>query len=594
MSGFPRWEVLSYDHPAEREKWRELYHRFPPGAIDVFYLPEYARLFELHGDGRACCFVYWETPDRFVIYPFHLRFIRDIPEFRHVDPEWTDIINPYGYGGYLASQPGMDLAGFFRAFRDYCRERRVVSELVRFHPLLGNFDSCRPFISAYRQSPVVVVDLTRGPEAVWQGFSPACRNKIRKARKHGVRILVDEAGEHLDAFHRLYTATMARVGARDYYYFSRPWFDQLIRLLEGRAVFFHALLEDRIIASSLFLHDGKYMHYYLSGSDQAYKNFAANNLILQEAALWGQGRGISRLNLGGGVEPDDNLFKFKASFSALTLYHLLAQIINHSMLYHDLLQIKMKSSQIADHTFFPLYRYATPSRLKKSQVIILGASGHAKVCLDYLLLEGWEVVGFFDDNPQIMGSDVHGYPVLGNIDEAISIIEEKGIKAVIAIGDNISRCKIAFLLKRNLKKIRPGDFFINIIHPSAIISDRLTEINFGNFIGPGAIINSNTKIGSFVIINTGATIDHDNIIKDFAQISPGCNLAGNVTIEEGAFLGTGAVVIPGKTIGAYATIGAGAVVIEDIPPYCTAVGVPARVIKRQHVIAKASDGQSNR
>jgi len=37
----------------------------------------------------------------------------------------------------------------------------------------------------------------------------------------------------------------------------------------------------------------------------------------------------------------------------------------------------------------------------------------------------------------------------------------------------------------------------------------------------------------------------------------------------------------GITIGAWATIGAGGVVIQDIPPYVTAVGVPAKVIKTQ-------------
>ena len=286
MTGYPRYEVLSYDHPAERERWRELYHRFPPGAIDVFYLPEYAHLFELHGDGRACCFVYWESPDRFVLYPLHLRFIRDIPEFRHVDPEWTDIISPYGYGGYLASHRDIDWARFFTVFRDWCRERRVVSELTRFHPLLGNFDSCRPFIPTHRSSEVVVIDLQGGPEKIWQGFSPSCRNKIRKAQKHGVTIQVDETLEHLDDFHRLYTETMDRVRAREYYYFSRSWLESLKELLAGRAVLFNAFREGRVIASSLFLHKGDFAHYFLSGSDpEAYKT-GANNLLIQEGAFW--------------------------------------------------------------------------------------------------------------------------------------------------------------------------------------------------------------------------------------------------------------------------------------------------------------------
>jgi serine/alanine adding enzyme len=354
MTGYPRYEVLSYDHPAERERWRELYYRFPPGAIDVFYLPEYAHLFELHGDGRACCFVYWESPDRFVLYPFHLRFIRDIPEFRHVDPEWTDIISPYGYGGYLASHRVIDWARFFTVFRDWCRERRVVSELTRFHPLLGNFDSCRPFIPTHRSSEVVVIDLQGGPEKIWQGFSPSCRNKIRKAQKLGFSIRVDETLEHLDDFHRLYTETMDRVQARDYYYFSRSWLESLKELLAGRAVLFNAFREGRVIASSLFLHKGDFAHYFLSGSDpEAYKT-GANNLLIQEGAFWFIKKQTIYLNLGGGKRLYDGLYKFKSSFSKISFIFLVGTKVHNIYMYNELTK-NIYTYSIKDN--FPKYRY---------------------------------------------------------------------------------------------------------------------------------------------------------------------------------------------------------------------------------------------
>lgn len=357
MSGYPRWEVLSYDHPAEREKWRELYHRFPPGAIDVFYLPEWAYLFELHGDGRALCFVYYETPDRFVIYPFHLRFIRDIPEFRDVDPEWTDIINPYGYGGYLASQPGMDMSGFFRAWRDYCRERQVVSELVRFHPLLGNFDYCRPFIPAFRQSPVVVMDLTQGPEAIWKGMSSRCRNMIRKAQKMGVIIEVDEGLEHLDTFHRLYTETMDRRQAREYYYFSRPWLDTLKKLFTCQIVLMYPLKDGEVIASSIFLMGDSYCHYFLAGSSPSGYQTGANNLLLFIAAQWLSNRYLKYLNLGGGHEKNDGLFRFKSSFSSKSHNFFIGTKIIDAKNYNDMKIIRInKGSAYIDSTYFPIYR----------------------------------------------------------------------------------------------------------------------------------------------------------------------------------------------------------------------------------------------
>jgi sugar O-acyltransferase (sialic acid O-acetyltransferase NeuD family) len=211
-----------------------------------------------------------------------------------------------------------------------------------------------------------------------------------------------------------------------------------------------------------------------------------------------------------------------------------------------------------------------------SQVTIIGASGHARVCLEILEATGREVIGFYDDDLNLVGTTLHGYPILGKISQLLSALEDKNHEIIVAIGNNDDRRNIVGFLKNSRSRIS-----INAIHPSVIISER-TKIGVGNFIAAGVIINTGTSLGDYTIINTGATIDHDNDIRDFAQISPGCNLAGNVTIEEGVFIGTGAVVIPGKTIGAHTIIGAGAVVINDIPPFCTAVGTPARIIKQCH------------
>jgi acetyltransferase-like isoleucine patch superfamily enzyme len=53
----------------------------------------------------------------------------------------------------------------------------------------------------------------------------------------------------------------------------------------------------------------------------------------------------------------------------------------------------------------------------------------------------------------------------------------------------------------------------------------------------------------------------------------------HIVIKDGAHIGIGAIIMPGVTIGEGAVIGAGAVVTRDVPDYCVAVGVPAKVIK---------------
>ena len=52
-----------------------------------------------------------------------------------------------------------------------------------------------------------------------------------------------------------------------------------------------------------------------------------------------------------------------------------------------------------------------------------------------------------------------------------------------------------------------------------------------------------------------------------------------IVIKDGAHIGIGSIIMPGVTIGKGAVIGAGAIVTKDIPDYCLAVGIPAKVVK---------------
>ncbi|HED23611.1 MAG TPA: transferase, partial [Firmicutes bacterium] len=57
------------------------------------------------------------------------------------------------------------------------------------------------------------------------------------------------------------------------------------------------------------------------------------------------------------------------------------------------------------------------------------------------------------------------------------------------------------------------------------------------------------------------------------------NISGNVKVGEGVMIGTGATVLQGVQVGPWCRIGAGAVVTKDLPANCTAVGVPAEIVK---------------
>ena len=91
------------------------------------------------------------------------------------------------------------------------------------------------------------------------------------------------------------------------------------------------------------------------------------------------------------------------------------------------------------------------------------------------------------------------------------------------------------------------------------------------------------EIGNGVAVTSGVMILCHQ--RDLSEYKPGmyamhCPFKeGKVIVKDGAHLGIGCIIMPGVTIGEGAIIGAGSVVTRDIPPYCVAVGAPAKVIK---------------
>lgn len=95
-----------------------------------------------------------------------------------------------------------------------------------------------------------------------------------------------------------------------------------------------------------------------------------------------------------------------------------------------------------------------------------------------------------------------------------------------------------------------------------------------------SVISSNCKLGRCVKINTSATVTHDVKVSDYVVIAPGAVVLGHVTIGKSAYIGANSTILPEVDIGEAAVVGAGSVVRENVEPFSTVVGVPARVISR--------------
>ena len=135
-------------------------------------------------------------------------------------------------------------------------------------------------------------------------------------------------------------------------------------------------------------------------------------------------------------------------------------------------------------------------------------------CLDIIEKEGkYNVVGFIDTYKG-KARLKNGYEILGSEDELPHLMDKFNFSAgIVAIGDNWIRKVLA----DRISEIVPNFRFISTIHPRAIIG-RDVRIGKGTVVMPGAIVNSNSFVGNFCIINTNASLDHDGIMGELFQL----------------------------------------------------------------------------
>ncbi len=112
-------------------------------------------------------------------------------------------------------------------------------------------------------------------------------------------------------------------------------------------------------------------------------------------------------------------------------------------------------------------------------------------------------------------------------------------------------------------------------------------------IHPGATIGK----GFFIDHGSGVIIGETAIVGDNVTLYQGVTLGGtgketgkrHPTIGDNVMISAGAKIIGSFTVGENSKIGAGSVVLEEVPPNCTVVGVPGRVVKRDNIKIPRSD-----
>ena len=193
------------------------------------------------------------------------------------------------------------------------------------------------------------------------------------------------------------------------------------------------------------------------------------------------------------------------------------------------------------------------------EIIIVGAGGHARACIDVIEMSGqFKVIGLVERD-EVSNQENLGYPVIGT-DDDLPNLRQKCANALIAVGQ-IKSPKIRIKLYQLLKEL---DFTLPVIVSSQAYVSKHAQIGEGSIIMHGVIINANAKIGNNCIINNRALIEHDAVIGDHCHIATGAIINGEVSVGNETFIGSGAVTKQAISIGKNCVIGAGVVLKNDI------------------------------
>lgn len=322
---------------------------------DIYFEENYGKLYEKIENGKVIIFN-CKTKNGIITNQF---IKREIP-IKIDNNIYYDIITPYGYGGPIITEcTGSKeklLQEYADKFSQYCKENNIVSEFVRFHPIVQNALDFQKIYNAICIRKTLGTNLERYEDPVKLEFSKSCRKNIRQALKKGVTYKITKAPDSIHDFKKIYYSTMNRNNATEYYYFEDEYFNNILKYFKENTLLVEAIYENRTIACGLYFIYNEIIHIHLSGTLTEYLYLSPAYILRYAVTLWGKENGYKLIHHGGGRSnsEEDTLYKFKKGFAQNTEFNFyIGKKVWNEKIYNKLCETKKVDTSI---DFFPAYR----------------------------------------------------------------------------------------------------------------------------------------------------------------------------------------------------------------------------------------------
>lgn len=321
--------------------------------LDIYFEPNYGKLYENIENGESVVFKHESAYGKIQ----HMFIKREIPTTIN-GKVYYDIVTPYGYGGPFILGSGnttLLVKEFEQEFEIYCKKNNIVSEFVRFHPIVKNYESFKDVYDIIYLRKTLGTNL-KYDDPFLEEFSKGTRKTIRRILRQGVSYDIVENPQDVSSFMDVYYSTMNRNEAMDYYYFDRKYFESCIKYFGEQIVLVNVMLDNQVIASSFNFLGDQTLHVHLSGTLSEFLEYSPAYIIKYATMEWAKGNSVDLIHYGGGTSnsESDSLFKFKKKFSKNTEFefNIGKKIWNEEV--YDLLCKQNHVNQ--DTAFFPAYR----------------------------------------------------------------------------------------------------------------------------------------------------------------------------------------------------------------------------------------------
>lgn len=198
--------------------------------------------------------------------------------------------------------------------------------------------------------------------------------------------------------------------------------------------------------------------------------------------------------------------------------------------------------------------------MSKPGLILIGAGGHARACIDVIEQHGGYQIAGLIGMPDEMHDHHLGYAVIGT-DADLSELAKTIPYALITLGQIKTPAHRARLYQQ---VVALGFQLPTIFAPSAFVS-RHAAIGAGTIVMHCAVVNASASVGENCIINTRALLEHDAAVADHCHISTGAIINGNTAIGSGCFVGSGSIIKEGVSLGQDCLVGMGLAVRHNLP-----------------------------